>query len=247
MNRKNLLKKTISVLVAAGLVLFAAPVFASGTTEYSPQPNMPGQQNNMFGQMQFNRNVFGTQQQGVQQNVVPSNYGQSNNTTGTNMQLNGMWPNQTNISSNYLKLIAEKLEIDTSDLSNSEIAAAIIEQLDELTDEELDILAKAFFISTDNMEENAIINAIETKIDDLLLYDYDDTTITVTLEKIAAVLDIDNDGLTDSEAVEAIKDGLEDASLEKIIHICSMLRINISGMTYSEIIDKLEEALEELG
>jgi hypothetical protein len=120
MIRKNLLKKTISVVVAAGLFLSAIPVFAAGPNGYQVQPNMFGQQNmsapqnSMFGQMQFNWNAFGLQQQ----NSIPVNNGQMNNITGINTQATGNIPGQTALSFNGLKLVAEKLDIDTEDMTD---------------------------------------------------------------------------------------------------------------------------------
>jgi len=234
MLRKNLLNKTIAVAVAAGLLLSSTPVFADNPMGYPAQPDMAGRQNNRFGQLQFNWNALGMNQQ----NTKPADNSQVNNTSNMNMPQDRMNSVRQDLFFNYLEFIAEKLDIETTDMTNGELAEAIIDQLDELTDEKLDSLAKVFFINTDSMEENAIIEAIEGKIDDLLLDE--------NLADAVDLMDISASGMSHDKAAAAVIDGLDDASLEEVMRISGMLRISVSGLTYGGVIDEIEEALGEL-
>lgn len=238
MLRKNLLNKTIAVTVAAGLILSSTPVFADNPMGYPAQPNMAGQQNmagrqnNRFGQLQFNWNAFGMNQQ----NTKPASNSQMNNTPNINMQQDRTSSVQQGLFFNCLEFIAGKLDIETTDLTNEEIAEAIIDQLDELTDEKLDNLAKAFFINTGSMEENAIIEAIEEKIDDLLL----DENLADAID----IMDIYASGMSPDKAAAAVIDGLDELSEDELESVAEALGIDVDDMDEDEIIEAVETLLD---
>lgn len=133
------------------------------------------------------------------------------------------------------------MDISASGMSPDKAAAAVIDGLDELSEDELEAVAEALGIDIDDMDEDEIIEAVETLLDV-----YAATSETSALDKIAALLDIDTDDLTDSETIAEIIDELDDASLEEVMQISGILRISVSGLTYGGVIDEIEDALGEL-
>lgn len=227
MLRNNLSRKVIAVTAAAGLVLSAVPVSADSTNRSTGQPmmfgqfmagpqSMPGTQNGIFRMQQYGWNTT------AGNGVLPQE---------------AAAPAQASNMANPLQRIADELDIDTDDMSISEIAEAILEQLDELSADELDSVIKILNLDSESLDEDDIIEKAEERIDNILFFE--------GLKDVVDTLDISASGKSLDSLLDAITAELDDLDTDELETVAEELGIDTDDLEKDEIIDSIEALFED--